>query len=141
MTLIEAVPLSVMRSGQRVLSTMCVCLNKVWEAGLLNLLLRRKESYKTLCMFVDNEDGAAATERFQDAAAEHQRNVQRHLTKQGSSSPTEDQKVYESSEEEDEMNDDSILQSILKSFQGTGMGKSGKEIISMIVTLHNFIVH
>ena len=75
-----------------------------------------------MIIMVDNEDRTAATERFQDAAAEHQRNVQRHLTKQGPSSPVEGQDMYESSEEEDEMNDDSILQSMLKSFQGTGMG-------------------
>ena len=74
-------------------------------------------------MPVDNENGAAATERFQDAAAEHQRNVQRYLSKQSSGSPTEEPDKYESSEEEDDSNDNSILQSMLKSFQGTGMGK------------------
>ncbi len=80
----------------------------------------------------DDQDGAAAAGRFQDAAAQHQRNVQRHLSKQssgsgsgGSGSPSkESPDAYESSEEEEDMNDDSILQSMLKSFQGTGMGKS-----------------
>ncbi len=82
-------------------------------------------SFWSFGLLADNPDGAAAAERFQDAAAEHQRNVQRHLSKHRSSSPTEEatSDVYESSEEEDSMNDESILQSMLKSFQGTGMGE------------------
>ena len=69
-------------------------------------------------MRVDSpEDGPITAEsKFQDAAQRHQQNVQQHLTSQMS------RPDYESSSEEEELNDTHIMTQTLRSYHGTDAG-------------------
>lgn len=63
----------------------------------------------------------SAESRFQDAADQHQEAAKLHL---GNAEDNE----YESSEDEDALNDENILDSMLKSFRGS-MGKFEDDMI------------
>ena len=94
--------------------------------------------FLNVILHLDGNGASSAEERFQDVMAEHQRDIQRHLNKQTSAGSTgsgvgsqssggademSNADLYESSEEEDSLDDENILQSMLRSFQGTGVGK------------------
>lgn len=54
----------------------------------------------------------SAESKFKDAADQHQEAAKLHLRNAGDNE-------YESSEDEDDLNDENILDSVLKSFRGT----------------------
>ncbi len=58
----------------------------------------------------------SAQERFEDVASKHQQSVQWHLSQQTTTSSD----AYESSSEEEDLNDNSIMDSMLKTFKSTG---------------------
>ena len=58
----------------------------------------------------------SAETKYQDAALKHQQKVQQHLSSQASKDD------YESSSEEEELNEDDIMSKTLCSYHGTGAG-------------------
>lgn len=69
----------------------------------------------------------SAEERFQDAANKHQQQAQKHLQSDPDpSSPTDD--PYISSDEEEDLNDEGIMDGLLKSFKSSlSSGGSGDD--------------